>query len=294
MGWPAVGGVSCHWLCILMYHLVTERENLPPPVVLEVSRASLVEFLVRGIMAKPETGQLFHCNCRPGLPSPLEATVAESMGSRKSNFFLDVSVDCASSELCSLKSWQWGMVGIDLGAMFLNGRREFRRHKIASRKGLWSLKATINPLPAPAKCSISFTWMQITISLKPTVWNISPSFAMAGLWAGSWAGAGLGWRSHPCWLVGGASERLRWERRGWVGRKKASRLEEKQIKNGFWLRKRLGRMKEVEVCFGFVFLTERRVVKDLEKTRDGGKVVLIADVLLCDMQMWFCSVLQYS
>lgn len=52
-------------------------------------------------------------------------------------------------------------------------------------------------------------------------------------------------------------------------------------------------MKEVEVCFGFNFLTERRVVKDLEKTRDGGKVVLIADVLLCGMQIWFCSVLQY-
>lgn len=91
-GWPAVGGVSCHWLCVLMYYLVTECENLPPPVVLEVSRASLVEFLVRGIVAKPETGQFFHCNCRPGLPSLLKAAVTESMGSRKSNFFLDVSV----------------------------------------------------------------------------------------------------------------------------------------------------------------------------------------------------------
>lgn len=39
----------------------------------------------------------------------------------------------------------------------------------------------------------------------------------------------------------------------------------------------------------FFFLTERRVVKDLGKTRDGGKMVLIADVLLCHAQACFCS-----
>ena len=70
---------------------------------------------------------------------------------------------------------------------------------------------------------------------------------------------------------------------GW--QKKVSRWEEKQLENRFWLRKRLGRVKEVEVCFGFIFLTEGRVVKDLGKTRDGGrKVALIADVPLCDTQ----------
>jgi len=52
-------------------------------------------------------------------------------------------------------------------------------------------------------------------------------------------------------------------------------------------------MKDVEVWFGFIFSVERRFVKGLGKARDGGKVVSVARVPLCNTQVWFCSVLQY-